>query len=753
MEHGLEFEAAVGRVTRPLGERFKTGVVLVLKGGPALGRMPVHLVLLLDCSEGVAPEEAQEIRTIAKRAASDLEPTDYVSIVTYSTDARRIHGPSPVGDTTHTNAILDTLGPQDVTGHPVSNLGRGLQLCREAVKDMPPGEWPTLVLLAQGSAPTDPDGVAIARRMQLHLVDNEPRRAGIEVFALNVTRSEEFVPRFDWRTKSSEGDSDIDRSRRFFCFAPVPFIARDLLFQLSRFDGKIRHFCKVAPVYAKLDPSDPRALLCGPFEMDLAQVFYLELETTGGPSPGPKTLCQVDVHLRGAHQTSVELSVNDTNHRAVLNLPIRRAVRAAEAIAKSSATHHVEARARAARYELDTVWDDLLQVKAFRPRWFTKRPFHPVGAPDSGARVSIEGVGIATNIALVQPGLNFDIYRADIDGSTVCLKAPAPQRRGFLGVSDYRVRFTSMCLISGSNGTLPFDHERVDWFALLQSEQAAIQVSGGAWNHATVGLGSWTGAANSPVPGQPVLVMPWHEAVPFSDLAPAEKRTLFPRMLPALWAALSAVHHGDLSEDNILLAQDRSLFHLIDPGAQYSSETRHYGMIEKKCTVFVTTPANYPLLPPHCASADGHHGLEAELEFLVRREAAGNDRAVAPGDHYLPPSRNRPVSSDLLALGILYTRILTGAEPFLGPASLLDRPAWVGQLPRYVRDPLDSTSERALQPSEVSEAIQVVLDTLRAGWIDAHLDRNELSPAEKRLARALLNLTPGSPEELFELLP
>lgn len=327
-------------------------------------------------------------------------------------------------------------------------------------------------------------------------------------------------------------------------------------------------------------------------------------------------------------------------------------------------------------------------------------------------------------LAPLHAGARFHVYRALVGDAEVCIKTPAAAAAGEAlyrwqeeNISNptflYRTGNAAAC--EASSGILA---------RLLALEQAAIDRTAGAWNHATLGLSHWLGPDGGP--GLPALLLPLHDARPLGQFERAERVDLIERMLLSLWNALADRPHGDLNESNLLIARDRSRFHIIDPGVQERVQLKDRDRTE--CiTMFTTTPASYPILPPW----EEGLGLSLvqelhELSLGWRLIYGGNMQKPNP-----PPRRGgRPWSPDLLAIGILYARALTGAEPFLG--TWIERPAWQGQYPIW-------SDEYPFVAHEVLEAWERTRDTIVA-HIDGLLDRPGISGPRRELARALLTL-------------
>ncbi|MEZ4449698.1 MAG: hypothetical protein R3B09_09470 [Nannocystaceae bacterium] len=282
--------------------------------------------------------------------------------------------------------------------------------------------------------------------------------------------------------------------------------------------------------------------------------------------------------------------------------------------------------------------------------------------------------------------------------------------------------------------------------AMLESEAERIAATRGTWNHAVHGLV----AAEIEGERAPALLMEWHEGDRLGALAPALQRALLPRMLPSLWRALAAARHGDLHPDNLILSPGRERFHLIDPGALVGHTRREEPGYERRLG-FVTNAEHYPILPPYyapdlrLARGDGLRGhwerykasvsLSRFAPAIPTAYANVMMRAVDParGDFTADPLApiEEPCPADLLALGVLYYRLLTGAPAFPELAA----PGWSG---------LSSIDDRIFG----AEGVEAALDR---GVLPPRALAADVTAAEERLALALLDLQVPSREALHDL--
>lgn len=362
--------------------------------------------------------------------------------------------------------------------------------------------------------------------------------------------------------------------------------------------------------------------------------------------------------------------------------------------------------------------------------------FSKITAP---TKFNLTPLGEGTVTEVLHEGQTFHLYRADLGGQDVVLKTPSPSLTGdALFVKSISVGSEEMVRTSQGIDWLNWSDSKLDpikvatWALLVESQ--IINLAAGDWNHHVIAMGTWDGLSKNwnketwsvkePLDLRflPVLVMPYHNAVAFSTLPHSLKRLLFPQMMPALWDALCKTPHGDLSESNILINQTQNIFHIIDPGIVLSSDMhQHSG--DTYISIFITTRANYPLIPPFNRQSHDATGL---ISFIKEHILDWNMRGL-PEDMLYPASPSvRPAACDLLALGIIYYRILTGKEIFLGTSILPEKPAWQNS---YVTPQNENT-----------RVYMQLIDSLSDGYVQKELDKANITEAEKRLAYSLLNL-------------
>lgn len=337
MSNNVEFSVVLGREHRPLQGRFKIGTLLSLKAGVALKKLPLNLVLAVDCSASMTGPKLEGTRKAAGEMIRALKPEDCVTIVSFSTDATRVCNPT-VGDKAGAVAALGKLVAQGVT-----NVSRALEVCQEAIASAPQGEWMSLVLLLSDGIPTDAQGNALTDLSPLHDKAAAMAQNHVCLSTVGLGSAEDYdAPFLEQLAVKGKGT---------FSYAPDPSalaakfaeeigkgssaVATDLSFHLTKLDGKILRVCKVFPEYQALDiPGSSGVIHCGPFQGAEEQKFFMEVESTGGTVEERKLLCHVDVQFLGAVQASTDVLIKDTRDGRVLELPLKPEVQQAEAAAK-----------------------------------------------------------------------------------------------------------------------------------------------------------------------------------------------------------------------------------------------------------------------------------------------------------------------------------------------------------------------------------------------------------------------------------
>jgi hypothetical protein len=218
--------------------------------------------------------------------------------------------------------------------------------------------------------------------------------------------------------------------------------------------------------------------------------------------------------------------------------------------------------------------------------------------------------------------------------------------------------------------------------------------------------------------------MPWCSGVSFAGLSRDEQRRWFPAMLPALWTALAACPHGDLTHEDLMLEPEHGWFRILDPGVRITGPA-YPGGLDFDSELFTTNAAHYPLvLPEHGPDqprlrAPGGgltHAVETQAWSMFGRSAA-TDTAIPP---VLSPA---PSAADVVACGAIYFGVLAGAPliSWLG----IGAPLWTG----FWSDVGDRPE---LHPP--------ILDAIAAGAIARALSPTGATAAEIALCERLIRL-------------
>jgi hypothetical protein len=402
---------------------------------------------------------------------------------------------------------------------------------------------------------------------------------------------------------------------------------------------------------------------------------------------------------------------------------------------------------------------------------------------------------------LLRAGARYEVWAGELGDERVCVKVPA------FDSSTPSLYSMNHSLVAHSEAfsdgiTQPFQPGVEVLGDLLEIEAGIIAATGRAWNHRSLGVGrvlaQHSGGGSDAREWSRALVLPRYDGFTLDTVEIGERASLFEHMLPALWTALCASPHGDLNEANLIIDPERSRFHLIDPGVRktgwWAAERTPWVLRDEVWNaVFITTAANYPILYPVFGGDDArraaissqhqdrdepdrddrdlfHQDLfldlaDAEQLIRVMAKAPGQSAVTTPAanlfalleshatafsfgylgvqvSHRQPAAQPNP--ADLLALGIMYYRALTGAEAFLGPAALLDAPAWVGIHPE-----VGPAGQVNLGP--IPQAYERIRRALPS-WIDSRVTDHGIPTAKQPLLRALLTLELQNIGQLHQLL-
>ena len=375
----------------------------------------------------------------------------------------------------------------------------------------------------------------------------------------------------------------------------------------------------------------------------------------------------------------------------------------------------------------------------------------------------------------LRAGARYEIWAGALGDEQVCVKLPAVDSSApSLYSMNHSLVVHSEAFSDGITQAFQPGGEVLG--DLLEIEAGIIAAAGRAWNHRSLGVGrvlaQRSDGESDPREWSRALVLPHHDGFTLDTVEVGQRARLFETMLPALWMALCASPHGDLNETNLIIDPDRSRFHVIDPGVRKTgwwaaARTPWVLRDEVWNAVFITTAANYPILYPVFGGDDARHAAIAspfeEDLFLdttsprQRRPTLNTrpanlfglleDHAVACSWGYLGVQSRRaaqPTPADLLALGIMYYRALTGAEAFLGPTALLDAPAWIGIHPQAGR-------AGTVTPGPIAGTFERIRHAL-PGWIESRVTDPGIPTAKQPLLRAMLTLEVGDIEQLHGLL-
>src|SRR5262245_17056248 len=284
----------------------------------------------------------------------------------------------------------------------------------------------------------------------------------------------------------------------------------------------------------------------------------------------------------------------------------------------------------------------------------------------------------------VAAGALFDVYQAVLsDGRAVAVKIPAAQvdrPRAPLFSAFASIIFSRLHSVRGGIhcARLVDLCDTTTQARLLAEEAARITASRPWWSHDVIYCGPALLPGDT---GVPALVTPWHDGDAFGALDRAAQRDLFPRMIPALWRALAAAPHGDLHPRQLIVHEAEGRFVFIDPGVElFIDHTRETGDGDTELA-FLTNHEHYPVVTPYYASTHTTaHPREHFRSFIGA--SGGFEVPIGPHAFAVGPvvpavhDGTAPRVADLLALGVIYYRVLTGRHPFYD--GLYRYPAWYG---------------------------------------------------------------------------
>jgi hypothetical protein len=293
---------------------------------------------------------------------------------------------------------------------------------------------------------------------------------------------------------------------------------------------------------------------------------------------------------------------------------------------------------------------------------------HDVGAPFQLGSEDLHG-RLERRIAT---GALFEVYQAVLsDGRAVAIKIPAAQvdrgRTPMFGAYA-EIIFSRLHSVQGHvhRATLANPCDTTIQARLLAAEATRITASHPWWNHDVVYSGPAQLSRDKVVPA---LVTPWHNGHAFGALDRGTQREIFPKMIPALWRALAAAPHGDVHPGQFIVTAALDRFVLIDPGVELFVDERHATGDGHSELSFLTNHEHYPVVPPYYAStfAAAHRrrhfrsfiGTSSGFEVPIGPHASAVG-PVIPAVH----DGSAPRVADLLALGVVYYRVLTGQHPF-----------------------------------------------------------------------------------------
>jgi len=115
----------LGREIMPVMDRSQVVYVLIdvnATDAMAQVRLPLHFVLVLDCSGSMHGKKIQSVKDAVKLTIDHLSPMDSIAVVTFSSQAQTIIPSQPANDPQRMKARVETIKSQGGT-----NMSRGMQ--------------------------------------------------------------------------------------------------------------------------------------------------------------------------------------------------------------------------------------------------------------------------------------------------------------------------------------------------------------------------------------------------------------------------------------------------------------------------------------------------------------------------------------------------------------------------------------------------------------------------------------------------
>ena len=356
-----------------------------------------------------------------------------------------------------------------------------------------------------------------------------------------------------------------------------------------------------------------------------------------------------------------------------------------------------------------------------------------------------------TNVDIVNKGPLFDVFRAQLEGRPVYVKCVADRedsvrRTGVGSLWEYGNR--TKCFVGSEMGWAKLDGHRpgrAHYESALRAEYEVLRSVGKHWNHPGATLVRQPASG-----GEACLVMPECQGTSIERFSRQEQRRWIPRMLPALWRALTYCPHGDLSPGDLLIDPSRRFVRILDPGVRINGP-QELGPGEQKLfsKLFTTNVARYPLLlpehgPDRPTLQAPYGGLIRQLDSWWRQLHWWRDTADSAKSMRGKQSDNSasPAAADLVALGAMYAFILAAVR--LDELLELEEPLWsrVGE-----RGRLSAVNRGDVTPEPTARERRCV-EVIERGELSRVLRSGGATQSEAELCTGLIALHIDSLEEL-----